>query len=185
DALDEAIDVVRALWEAAGPPVRFDGEHHRLDGAQPGPAPAHDVPIWVGAVGPRMLRLIGTKADGWLPSLSRLGPGDLTAGNAIIDKAAHDAGRDPREIRRLTNVSGRFTRSPGGFLVGPPSRWVDDLLPLAIQDGVGTFILASDDPATLRRFAEDVAPALRDAVAGERFATGTVEGAVPSLRLRS
>src|SRR5690606_37537879 len=97
----------------------------------------------------------------------------------------HDAGRDPREIRRLTNVSGRFTRSPGGFLVGPPSRWVDDLLPLAIQDGVGTFILASDDPATLRRFAEDVAPALRDAVAGERFATGTVEGAVPSLRLRS
>lgn len=185
DALGEAIDVVRALWETGGRPVRFDGEHHQLSGAQPGPAPAHNLPIWVGALGPRMLRLIGAKADGWLPSLSRLGPGDLAAGNAAIDKAAHDAGRDPREIRRLVNIGGQLTPAPGGFLVGPPEQWVDDLLPLAVEDGVGTFILASDDPATLRRFAEDVVPALRDAVAGERSAAGTVEGTVPSLRVRS
>src|SRR5690606_21200290 len=105
DALSEAIAVIRALWDAGGPPVRLPGEHHRLDGAQTGPAPAHTVPIWVGAVSPRMLRLIGRQADGWLPSLGRLGPGDLAAGNAIIDKAAHDAGRDPREIRRLANIS--------------------------------------------------------------------------------
>ncbi len=185
DALGEAIDVVRALWETGGPPVRFDGRHHRLDGAQPGPAPAHNVPIWVGALGPRMLRLIGAKADGWLPSLSRLRPGDLAAGNAIIDQAAHDAGRDPREIRRLVNISGELTATPGGFLVGPPEQWVDDLLRLAVEDGVSTFVLASDEPTTLHRFAEDVAPALREAVARERATAGTVEETVPSLRVRS
>jgi alkanesulfonate monooxygenase SsuD/methylene tetrahydromethanopterin reductase-like flavin-dependent oxidoreductase (luciferase family) len=43
-----------------------------------------------------MLRLIGHKADGWLPSIGYLKPGELAAGQAIIDEAAADAGRDPR-----------------------------------------------------------------------------------------
>ncbi len=47
-------------------------KHHRVVGAKRGPAPAHDIPIWVGALRPRMLRLVGRVADGWLPSLSRL-----------------------------------------------------------------------------------------------------------------
>ncbi len=37
-ALSEAIDVIRAVW--AGPSVRVDGEHYRVHGAKPGPAPA-------------------------------------------------------------------------------------------------------------------------------------------------
>lgn len=95
-ALAEAIDVIRAMWAAGDPPVRLDGAHHRLDGAQPGPAPAHVVPIWLGARKPRMLRLIGSSADVWLPSYGGLEPGDLAAGNAVIDEAARAAGRDPR-----------------------------------------------------------------------------------------
>src|SRR6478609_5993191 len=59
---------------------------------------AHDIPIWLGAYKPRMLGLVGRKADGWLPSLGYLQPGDLAAGNARIDEAAAGAGRDPREI---------------------------------------------------------------------------------------
>jgi alkanesulfonate monooxygenase SsuD/methylene tetrahydromethanopterin reductase-like flavin-dependent oxidoreductase (luciferase family) len=47
-------------------------------------------------------------------------------------------------------------------------RWVQELLPLVLEGGVGTLILGSDDPAELRRFAAEVIPALRAAVARER-----------------
>src|SRR6266540_6200465 len=54
EALDEAIDVIRLLWSAERS-VSFDGKHYRLDGAYPGPRPAHPIGIWVGAFKPRML----------------------------------------------------------------------------------------------------------------------------------
>lgn len=168
DALAEAIPIIRSTWDAdARDRFVVDGEHYRVDGAKRGPAPAHDIPIWIGALKPRMLRLIGRLGDGWLPSLAYLGPGEYARAAGTIDEAAARAGRDPGEIRRLLNVGGRFSPRGGGFLDGPPEQWVEQLLPLAVEDGVDTFILASDDPGTMQRFAEEVAPALRDAVARE------------------
>ncbi|CAL9626670.1 LLM class flavin-dependent oxidoreductase [Streptomyces sp. enrichment culture] len=108
-ALEEAIDVIRQIWDAeTRGGVRVDGEFHRVRGAKRGPAPAHDVGIWLGAYKPRMLALTGRRADGWLPSLGYLGPGDLAAGNAVIDEAAQEAGRSPSDVRRLLNINGRF-----------------------------------------------------------------------------
>jgi alkanesulfonate monooxygenase SsuD/methylene tetrahydromethanopterin reductase-like flavin-dependent oxidoreductase (luciferase family) len=70
DALSEGIDVIRGIWDASERvPLRIDGKHYQLVGAKRGPAPAHHIPIWLGAYRPRMLRLTGRKADGWLPSL--------------------------------------------------------------------------------------------------------------------
>ncbi|GLY24209.1 LLM class flavin-dependent oxidoreductase [Micromonospora sp. NBRC 101691] len=171
-ALEEAIDVIRQIWDAeARGGVRIDGEFHRVVGAKRGPAPAHDVGIWLGAYKPRMLALTGRRADGWLPSLSYLKPGDLAAGNALIDEAAQEAGRSPAEIRRLLNVNGRFTTVGRGPLHGPAEQWAEELADLALSDGIGTFILGSDDPDDLRRFAGEVAPAVRELVAAERSAT--------------
>jgi alkanesulfonate monooxygenase SsuD/methylene tetrahydromethanopterin reductase-like flavin-dependent oxidoreductase (luciferase family)/FAD/FMN-containing dehydrogenase len=165
DALGEAIAIIRGVWDVgASAPLNFDGDFYRLKGAQRGPLPAHDIPIWVGALKPRMLRLIGRMADGWLPSLTYMEPGGFQAANAIIDEAALEAGRDPREIRRIVNISGHFSSSRGGFLDGPSAQWVDELLPLVVEDGVGAFILMSDDPKTIEQFAREVAPALREAV---------------------
>ena len=170
-AFDEAIAVIRGLWDVSQRGgLRFDGEYYWLAGAKRGPAPAHDIPIWVGALRPRMLRLIGEKADGWLPSLGRLRDGDLERGNQIIDDAAVAAGRDPREIRRLLNIPGVFADIDQGFLQGPPDQWVDQLLPMALDLGISTFILAGDDPGAIEVFAGDVAPELRQAVARERRA---------------
>lgn len=172
-ALEEAIPIIRGLWDAdARGPLRAVGDHYRVEGAARGPAPAHEIPIWVGALKPRMLRLIGRMGDGWLPSWAYL-EGGMAPGNAVIDAAAEEAGRDPREIRRLLNVSGRFQDRAGGFLQGPPEQWVEQLLPLVVDDGASTLILASDDPATMQRFADEVAPALREQVARERAARGT------------
>ena len=162
-ALDEAIDIIRAIWdpsERRG--VYVDGEHYRVRGAKRGPEPAHDIAIWLGALKPRMLRLIGRKADGWLPSLAYLQEGDIERGNRIIDEAAAKAGRDPRAIRRLVNV--------------PPTLGTDELLPLALEHGFSTFIVATDDPEAIARWGTEVAPTLREAVAHERRAAGTPSG---------
>lgn len=177
EALDEAIRIIRGTWDA-GNRDRFTvpGEYYHVDGAKRGPAPAHDIPIWIGALKPRMLRLIGRAGDGWLPSLAYLQPGDYADGAARIDEAALKAGRNPAEIRRLINVAGRFTngagggvdvRRRGGAIEGAPADWVEQLLPFVVDDGADTFILAGDDPTSMQRFIEEVAPALREAVERE------------------
>ncbi|MET8353105.1 MULTISPECIES: LLM class flavin-dependent oxidoreductase [unclassified Micromonospora] len=168
-ALEEAIDVIRQLWDAeARGGVRVDGEFHRVVGAKRGPAPAHAVPIWLGAYKPRMLELTGRRADGWLPSLGYLQPGDLAKGNEIIDDAARQAGRSPGDVRRLLNISGQFASAGRGTLHGPTEQWARELAELALSDGISAFILGSDDPDDLRRFAGEVAPAVRELVAAER-----------------
>jgi alkanesulfonate monooxygenase SsuD/methylene tetrahydromethanopterin reductase-like flavin-dependent oxidoreductase (luciferase family) len=170
-ALEEAIRIIRALWdtgERGG--VRIDGERYRVHGAKRGPAPAHPIPIWVGAYRPRMLRLTGALADGWLPSAGYLKPGALAAGNEVIDGSARESGRDPGDIRRLLNVFGSITPSGdsasvfGGPFRAPVERWVDELTALAVEDGICAFILGSDDPRQLTQLAEEVAPAVRGAV---------------------
>src|SRR6059058_3260812 len=68
EALEEAIAVVRAMWSGERS-VSLDGTYYSLSGLHPGPAPAHDIGIWLGAYGPRMVRLTGRVADGWIPTL--------------------------------------------------------------------------------------------------------------------
>ena len=169
DALSEAIDLIRAIWKTSEPGgVRLDGNHYRVWGAKRGPEAAHDISIWVGALKPRMLRLTGTKADGWLPSFGYMKDGDLERGNRMIDNAATEAGRDVRAIRRLLNIQGAFGTTNRGFLQGPPEQWVEELLPLVLEEGVSTFFLASDDPSAIEIWGGEVAPALRELVGAER-----------------
>ncbi|MGY2079609.1 LLM class flavin-dependent oxidoreductase [Modestobacter sp. SYSU DS0657] len=178
-ALEEAIEVVRQTWDAdARGGVRVEGEFHRVVGAKRGPAPAHDVGIWLGAYKPRMLALTGRRADGWLPSLSYLQPGDLARGNAIVDEAAVAAGRSPADVRRLLNITGTFTTTGRGPLQGPAEQWAEELAELALEQRIGTFVLGSDDPDDLRRFAAEVAPAVRELVAAEG---AVVAGPAPAV----
>jgi alkanesulfonate monooxygenase SsuD/methylene tetrahydromethanopterin reductase-like flavin-dependent oxidoreductase (luciferase family) len=156
EALEEAIEVIR-LWWSGEEKVSFDGRHYRLEEATPGPAPAHLIGIWIGAYGPRMLRLTGRLGDGWLPSLSYLEGEDIAARHHAIDEAARSAGRDPSEIRRALNV-------------GVGDDWdgaVDRLARLVTEQGFETLILSGggDDPvAFVRRVGEELAPRLREAV---------------------
>jgi alkanesulfonate monooxygenase SsuD/methylene tetrahydromethanopterin reductase-like flavin-dependent oxidoreductase (luciferase family) len=171
-ALSEAIDVIRGIWGQADLRDARDGTFHAARGAKPGPAPAHRVEIWLGAYKPRMLRLIGRKADGWLPSIGRMTDGQIAAANQAIDEAAEAAGRAPASIRRLANVPGRFGPPTDGLLDGPAEQWVDQLTTLALQHGFSTFILAGDDVGAYDRIAAEVIPAVRAAVQRERGSRG-------------
>ena len=165
DALEEAIAILRACW-SADRSVSFAGAHYRVGGMKFGPAPAHDIGIWLGAYGPRMMRVVGRLADGWLPSLPRLPLEEIPARVRMIEEAAERAGRDPRAIRRIANVNGVIADGPvEGWLRGPAEHWVAELGALATDHGFDGFVLWSDGDVTeqIGRFAAEVAPALRSA----------------------
>lgn len=168
-SLEEAIGVIRRIW-SGDRGLRFDGEFYRLAGAHSGPVPQRPIGIWLGAYGPRALALTGRVADGWVPSLQ----GDVQALRQMssrVDEAAVAAGRQPGEVRRILNIQGEITDGEStGLLHGPVSQWVLELTDLAVSLGFDTFVLGSGDAAggTRRRFVEEVAPAVRTAVAEER-----------------
>jgi alkanesulfonate monooxygenase SsuD/methylene tetrahydromethanopterin reductase-like flavin-dependent oxidoreductase (luciferase family) len=176
EALEEAVAILRASW-SGDRSLHFEGRHYRLDGMHPGPAPAHEIGIWLGAAKPRALRLTGRVADGWAaPLMNYYPPAAVAESQAIIDAAAREAGRDPAEIRRIYNVPGEFTATAPApasdtdeAIVGPPDQWADVLTHLALDLGFGTFALISPpDPETLRTFIDDVAPQVRERVAAAR-----------------
>jgi alkanesulfonate monooxygenase SsuD/methylene tetrahydromethanopterin reductase-like flavin-dependent oxidoreductase (luciferase family) len=170
-ALREAIGVIRALW-TPGRGARLTGDHYSLHGAKPGPFPVHDIGIWVGAYKERMLRLTGELADGWLPSSPYAPPEQLAGMNAIIDQATADAGRSPRAVRRLYNISGSFAGNGSEFLQGPAKVWAEQLTGVALDEGISGFILTVNDTATIDQFAAEVVPTVRELVAAERAGHG-------------
>jgi alkanesulfonate monooxygenase SsuD/methylene tetrahydromethanopterin reductase-like flavin-dependent oxidoreductase (luciferase family) len=174
EALEEGIDVIRLLWSEERS-VTFEGKHYQLHDARPGPRPAHPIGIWVGAFKPRMLRLVGRKADGWLPSLGVLTRPELRAAHDRIDAAAEKAGRDPASIRRIVNLQGVIGERPApprselpvGYLAGEPLAgsadwWVQTLAGFA-DDGFDTIVFWPVDPtpAQVELFAGEVVPQLR------------------------
>jgi alkanesulfonate monooxygenase SsuD/methylene tetrahydromethanopterin reductase-like flavin-dependent oxidoreductase (luciferase family) len=165
DALEEAIAILRACWSGERS-VSFEGEHYRMRGAKFGPPPAHDIGIWLGAYGPRMMRVTGRLADGWFPSLPRLPLAELPERIRMIEEAAERAGRDPRSIRRIGNVSGVIKDGPvTAWLQGPAEHWIEELGALHAEHGFDAFLLWSESDMTeqIGRLAAEVAPALRSA----------------------
>ena len=171
-ALREAITIIRELWNTDAPAgVRFDGEYYQISGAKRGPRPAHDIAIWVGAYKPKMLALTGAMGDGWLPTLEYLphGVGTLPELNARIDEAAREAGRSPRDIRRLLNVMNvSVTPQSRGTLNGPSSQWIDELADLVLNHGISGVLIGGDDHDLTKQFATEIVPAVRDLVERER-----------------
>jgi alkanesulfonate monooxygenase SsuD/methylene tetrahydromethanopterin reductase-like flavin-dependent oxidoreductase (luciferase family) len=158
DALEEAVQIIRAFLTADGP-VKLDGKHYRLDGAKPGPAPAHPIGIWLGAYGPRMLRLTGRLADGWLPSLGGhyLSRDEALEKQTAVDHAAREAGRDPAQIERAVNLMA---------LEGDPSDWAAQLASIATDLRFTTVLVGvpDEDPVGFVRRLAEIAPRVRQLV---------------------
>lgn len=95
--LEEALVVIRKLWEAEGP-VDFEGQFFKLDSAVLGLEPYEGTPppVWLAAHGPRMLDICGRLADGWLPT--NISPEDYGQKLGAIRESAERADRDPDAI---------------------------------------------------------------------------------------
>jgi len=201
DALAEGVDVLRGMWAAAEPgPLVHEGRHHRVPGAQRGPAPAHELALWLGATpgsaddGARTLA--ARVADGWwLPTAggaegaqgARARLDAVRREQAALDAALTAAGRDAREVRRglvLDGASLALDPRAVDATAAPSAPVVDHLAALVLDAGVGTLVLAGADEAALVAFAR-VGAAVRDRVAAARAARGTRVGTVRSAAVRA
>lgn len=93
-AVREAIDVLEGM--AAGEEVHCDGKAITARGVRLMVRGTRPLPIYVGAVGPKMLQLAGKRGAGvFVPQTS---PAFVRAAVEEVAKGAVEAGRDPRDI---------------------------------------------------------------------------------------
>jgi alkanesulfonate monooxygenase SsuD/methylene tetrahydromethanopterin reductase-like flavin-dependent oxidoreductase (luciferase family) len=88
------LTVVRGLL--TGQPVTHDGPALHVQGAALGGAPLPSVPVYLGALGPQMLRLAGELADGAL--LNWATPDRIAISRDLVAEGAARGGRDPLEV---------------------------------------------------------------------------------------
>jgi probable F420-dependent oxidoreductase len=106
----EYIDVLRLSWQYlnTGQADPYEGTHYRFTPPPINPwgvrNPGRErIPIYLAAMRPRLLRLAGEKADGWVGYL----PTPKFVAERVrpeIDAGARRAGRDPNEIDLATEV---------------------------------------------------------------------------------
>jgi alkanesulfonate monooxygenase SsuD/methylene tetrahydromethanopterin reductase-like flavin-dependent oxidoreductase (luciferase family) len=175
-AVSEAIDVLHALW-LPDRTITLPGPYYPLT-AHTGPAPAHRIGIWLGAVGPQMLDLTGRKADGWIAPLAT-GYETKPAAQDRIDSAARTAGRDPASIRRVIQLVGTVTGTPhttsrprsgpgGQPIRTTPDTWAKIIAEFAAEQRFDTINLVPEQETSeqLRLFAAEVIPLARAATSG-------------------
>jgi alkanesulfonate monooxygenase SsuD/methylene tetrahydromethanopterin reductase-like flavin-dependent oxidoreductase (luciferase family) len=168
EALEEAIEVIRRFWSGERT-IAYEGRHYQVSGLHPGPPPAHEIGIWIGAYKPRMLDLTGRVADGWLPSYGGAPPEAIPEMAKRIDDGAARAGRDPSAVRRLYNVAGMIRGGPvQERLNGSPDHWIETLTGFVLQLGIDDFVFRPENDVLgqIEHFAQEVVPGVREAVAG-------------------
>ena len=175
-ALEEAITLVRAL-SGGGAPVTFDGEFYQV--TELTPAAAATPPIWVGALGPKMLAVTGRNADGWIPGhLADWRSTHVVESRPLVDEAAASVGRDPADIATIYQVTGRITADPlpktrdddGRWIGGGVAQWVEELTFAALERDAAALIYLvapgqSISDTTVNLWAHEIAPAVREAIA--------------------
>jgi len=101
-ALEETVEVIDRL--ASGEPVSFEGRTASLRDAVLRPAPAGELPIWLGGKGgPRLMRLAARRAAGW-NVVWRMSPEAYGAKLEGVRAACRAEGRDPETLRRSVGL---------------------------------------------------------------------------------
>lgn len=149
EALDEVIDVCRAVW---GPdPVTFKGRRTVIDNANVGPKPKRDIPIVLGGgASAQALDRIARKADGWMP-VGPTGPA-LKEQFQRLREAATDAGRDGDALRLIPRANIELSEAPLGADRYPLAGSLDQV----IEDLVGLVDTGADEVIV------ELAPSVRD-----------------------
>lgn len=101
--LDEACQVLKALWTEER--ATFKGRFYQLDAAiaEPKRLQKPYPPIWIGGSGPKLtLRVVAKHADVWNSNAPK--PEDAIALTKILDEHCAKVGRDPKTIRRSSQV---------------------------------------------------------------------------------
>ena len=171
-AYEDALHILHGMWNNTGKAFTYQGKVYSVTGAKPGPAPAHRIPIWAGAVGPKMLRLAGRMADGLFVTFSFFPPERLPEVHTLVDEGAREVGRSPDEIRRGNNIHGFIRPGPGsvsfpaqpGVMDGTAGYWTDQLITLYRDQRQDTFSFWPNEDVVQQTelFAKEVVPAVKE-----------------------
>ncbi|QNE19099.1 LLM class flavin-dependent oxidoreductase [Kribbella qitaiheensis] len=174
EAFEEAMVLIRQL--SGGGPAVSSGAHYPVRGLAASPVRAAE--IWTGSVGPKSLAATGRQADGWIPGHAADWLSEpYRRSRAIVDEAAAAVGREPAEIATIYNLPGAITARPlprtrdddGRWIGGSADQWTEELTGAVLDHGAAGFTLFPTGPdpfeVSLKRWAEEVAPAVREATA--------------------
>ena len=164
DALEEAVTIIRGLWESRG--FTFEGRHYRANSADIEPKPDRRIPIWLGTFGKRSLAVTGRVADGWIPTLEMAPPDAIPAMRDRIFVAAERAGRDPNEITLVYNMEFRIGDDvdvPSHVVTGSVDEVAEQLKSFTALGFTAMNFAPSgpDADEQVERLARDVLPSLR------------------------
>jgi|MTBAKMStandDraft_1061839.scaffolds.fasta_scaffold00614_24 alkanesulfonate monooxygenase SsuD/methylene tetrahydromethanopterin reductase-like flavin-dependent oxidoreductase (luciferase family) len=168
----EYLTILRGMLENATREFSFHGKFHQVKKVVNGPAPAHRIPLWIGAGKPRMLRLAGSKGDGWIIGTIYILPDQLDTINSLLDEGAIMAGRKPEDIHRGYNLFGVIQTNPSerlsfrrpGIIQGSVSEWVETILHYHQRYRHDTFIfwpVAGDAEKQAKIFLDEIMPEVR------------------------
>lgn len=105
--LDELLDVCAAVW---GPdPVSYEGALTTIAPSEVGPKPARPIPVLLAATGPRAVRRLVDRADGWMPVAS--GASGLAEQWQRVRDVAAERGRE-RPLGVCVRVNARYSAKP-------------------------------------------------------------------------
>jgi len=134
--LREGLQVIRQLWNSSiDKPASFKGRFFTLNNAylQTGQEKQPMPPIYLAAFGPKMLRLAGEAADGWIPHCHT--PTTYKTDLEIIKASARQAKRDLDEFRpayyTLSSISTKRAEADQNVL--GPARYFLALIPEALK----------------------------------------------------
>lgn len=169
--LRDAVVIMRGLW--ANETFTYEGKVYRTTNGTIGMRPATGrIPIWIGALGPQMMRYTGRVADGWMKN--RGWPASIEELRGLVrllEEGAVQAKRDPLAIRRVLNGGVAFGDAVpvagGGSATGPfgppnvtgSAQQMVDTFARYRDEGVDTFHLRFPEQGLLehvRAFGEQV-----------------------------
>lgn len=166
--LAETLEVLELLF--TGEPVTYDGRTVRLDGAVARPVPVQrPLPLHIGGAGPKLtLPLVARHATWWncpTYAVDRLAELRPLVGDRVRVSVQHPVALvgDEHERDEIVAVAQRRFGTWGGLLCGTADE-LADALAREVALGVDGFAVQLHDfgrPETIRRFAEDVVPAVR------------------------
>ena len=101
----EFIQVLRGLWSSTfDEPLNFDGKFYHLKDAHLSmkPSAKPSPPIYIGAMGPKMRKLVGEIGDGWVPITYT--PESYQKDLTRIKEVASSSGRNPSAIDHALTI---------------------------------------------------------------------------------
>ena len=134
--LEEGLKIIRQLWNSSiEKPQNYKGQFFSLNNAylQAGQEKQPVPPIYLAAFGPRMLRLAGEAADGWIPHCHT--PATYKMDLDTVIGSAHNASRDFGTFRSAyyTVSSISRNRAEADRNVLGPARYFLALIPEALK----------------------------------------------------